>query len=70
MAATLNHPNIATVYDVLDEDGRAVVLKPGAPPEPLAVNVLEGPTLASIAVSAKSLFIRSGTHLYRLANAE
>ena len=54
----------------LDEDGRAVVLKPGAPPEPLAVNVLEGPTLASIAVSAKSLFIRSGTHLYRIARVE
>jgi len=51
----------------LDEDGRTVVLKPGPAAEPLAVNVLEGPALASIAVAEKSLFIRTGTHLYRIA---
>jgi outer membrane protein assembly factor BamB len=51
----------------LDEDGRTIVIKPGAPPEPLAVNVLDGPTLASIAVSARSLFIRTASHLYRIA---
>jgi outer membrane protein assembly factor BamB len=52
----------------LDEDGRTSVLKPGPAPDILAVNTLEGPTLASIAVAAKSLFIRSASHLYRIAN--
>jgi hypothetical protein len=35
--------------------------------EPLAVNALGGATLASMAVAPKSLFIRTATHLYRLA---
>jgi outer membrane protein assembly factor BamB len=52
----------------LDEDGRTVVLKPGPAAEPLAVNVLEGPALASMAVAAKSFFIRTGSNLYRIAN--
>ena len=52
----------------LDEDGRTTVLKPGASPERLAVNVLEGPALASIGVAARSLFIRTASHLYRIAN--
>jgi outer membrane protein assembly factor BamB len=52
----------------LDEDGRTTVLKPGPAAEPLATNVLEGPALASMAVSAQSFFIRSATHLYRIAS--
>jgi outer membrane protein assembly factor BamB len=52
-----------------DEDGRTIVLKPGPPPEPLAVNTLDGGTLASIGVAAKSLFIRTATHLYRIADS-
>lgn len=51
----------------LDEDGRTIVMTPGPSPTPLAVNPLEGGTLASMAVAAKSFFIRSGTHLYRIA---
>jgi len=53
----------------LDEDGRTVVLKPGPAAEPIAVNVLEGPALASIAVAEKSFFIRTGGNLYRIAAA-
>ena len=34
----------------------------------LATNQLDGPTLASMAVSSGSLFIRSQTHLYRISN--
>ena len=52
----------------LDEDGRTVVLKPGPAAEPLAVNVLEGSALASMAVAGKSFFIRTATHLYRIAS--
>src|SRR4051812_11613183 len=51
----------------LDEDGRTVVLTPGPAAEPLAVNLLDGPALASMAVSGKSFFIRTATHLYRIA---
>lgn len=50
----------------LDEDGRTIVIKPGSNGEPLAVNALEGGTLASMAVAAKSFFIRSGSSLYRI----
>jgi hypothetical protein len=51
----------------LDEDGRTTVVKAGASGERLAVNVLEGPALASIGVAAQSLFIRTAAHLYRVA---
>ena len=51
----------------LDEDGRTTVLKPGQAFEALAVNTLEGPALASMAVAARSFFIRTATHLYRIA---
>jgi hypothetical protein len=49
----------------LDEDGRTTVVKAGAG-EPLAVNVLDGPTLASMAVVSRSFLIRTGSHLYRI----
>jgi outer membrane protein assembly factor BamB len=50
----------------LDEDGRTTVIKPGGVFEALATNALDGPTLASMAVAARSLFIRTATHLYRI----
>ena len=51
----------------LDEDGRTTVIAPGTSPQPIAVNTLDGGTLASMAVSDTSFFIRSATHLYRIA---
>jgi outer membrane protein assembly factor BamB len=51
----------------LDEDGRTTVIKPGTTFEVMATNTLDGGTLASMAVSARSFFIRTATHLYRLA---
>jgi outer membrane protein assembly factor BamB len=51
----------------LDEDGRTTVIKPGTVFTPLAANTLDGATLASMAVAARSFFIRTGTHLYRIA---
>ena len=51
----------------LDEDGRTVVITPGPRPALVAENALNGPTLASMAVSSGSLFLRTGSHLYRIA---
>ena len=51
----------------LDEDGRTTVIKPGTTFEVLATNTLDGGTLASMAVAARSFFIRTATHLYRIA---
>jgi outer membrane protein assembly factor BamB len=50
----------------LNEEGTATVLAPGREFRVLARNTLDGSTLASIAVSNGSLFIRSDTHLYRI----
>ena len=50
----------------LSEEGTATVLVPGREFRVLARNTLDGSTLASIAVSNGSLFIRSDTHLYRI----
>ena len=52
----------------LSEEGVATVIAPGKEFKRLAVNQLDGAMLASIAVSGGSLFIRSHTHLYRIAN--
>jgi outer membrane protein assembly factor BamB len=52
----------------LSEEGVATVIEPGKQHKVLSVNVLDGPTLASMAVSAGSIFVRSQTHLYRLSN--
>ena len=52
----------------LSEEGESVVIAPGRQLKHLATNQLDGSTLASIAVSHKSLFIRSATHLYRISN--
>lgn len=50
----------------LNEDGVTTVVAAGQEFRPIASNSLEGATLASMAVARGSLFIRSGTHLYRI----
>jgi outer membrane protein assembly factor BamB len=50
----------------LSEEGMATVIAPGREFRRLAVNQLDGATLASMAVSGGSFFIRSQTHLYRI----
>jgi hypothetical protein len=45
-----------------------VVIEPGKQFKLLARNQIDGETLASMAVSGASIFIRSQTHLYRLSN--
>jgi outer membrane protein assembly factor BamB len=54
----------------LDEDGKTTVVKPGRTFQHLATNVLEGSTLASMAVASGSFFIRTATHLYRISAKE
>jgi outer membrane protein assembly factor BamB len=53
----------------LSEEGVATVIAPGRTFQKLAVNELDGAALASIAVSDGAIFIRSLTHLYRIAAA-
>jgi outer membrane protein assembly factor BamB len=52
----------------LSEEGESVVIAPGKQFKELARNQLDGPALASMAVSNGSIFVRSQTHLYRLSN--
>jgi len=52
----------------LSEEGQSVVTAPGKQFKALATNQLDGQTLASMAVSNGSIFVRSQTHLYRLSN--
>jgi outer membrane protein assembly factor BamB len=52
----------------LSEEGESVVIAPGKEFKVLAKNELDGETLASMAVSRGSIFVRSRTHLYRLSN--
>jgi outer membrane protein assembly factor BamB len=49
-----------------DEEGTTFVIAPGRTFRKLAANTLNGSTLASLAVSNGSLFIRTDTHLYRI----
>ncbi len=51
----------------LDESGKTTVVAPGPTFQQLATNVLDGPALASMAVASQSFFIRTATHLYRIA---
>ena len=51
---------------LLSEDGETTVIAPGPQFRKLASNKLDGSFLASIAVSAGALFLRSDTHLYRI----
>ena len=53
----------------LSEEGVATVIGPGTAFKKLAVNELNGATLASMAVANQSLYIRSLTHLYRIAGS-
>jgi len=48
------------------EEGVTTVVAPGNSYQELAVNELDGATLASPAVASGSFFIRTGTHLYRI----
>jgi outer membrane protein assembly factor BamB len=50
----------------LNEEGESVVIEPGKAFKKLASNQLDGQTLASMAVSGRSIYIRSASHLYRL----
>ena len=52
----------------LSEEGVATVIAPGTTFQKLAVNELDGATLASMAVAHGSIFIRSLTHLYRIGS--
>ncbi len=49
-----------------NEDGVTTVVAPGVRFRKLAVNQLEGRTLASFAVSGKAIYLRTDHHLYRL----
>jgi outer membrane protein assembly factor BamB len=51
----------------LSEEGTSTVLAPGKEFRKLAESALDGAILASMAVSEKSIFIRTMTHLYRVA---
>jgi outer membrane protein assembly factor BamB len=52
----------------LSEEGTSTVLAPGKEFRKLAASTLDGEILASMAVSERSIFIRTGSHLYRLAH--
>jgi outer membrane protein assembly factor BamB len=53
----------------LSEEGMATVIAPGREFRKLAMNVLDGATLASMAVSGGSIFIRTDSHLYRIGQS-
>ncbi len=52
------------------EDGVTTVIEPGREFRKLATNAVEGQTFASLAVSGKSLILRSSTHLYRISSGD
>ena len=54
---------------VLSEEGVTTVFAPGREFRRLAVNRLDGASLASMAVSDGSFFIRTDTHVYRITAA-
>ena len=49
------------------EDGETTVIAPGGQFRKLAFNRIDEPTLASLAISGGSIFIRGDSHLYRIA---
>jgi outer membrane protein assembly factor BamB len=51
----------------LNEEGNATAIAPGKAFVRLGTAAIDGATLASIAVADESFFIRSDTHLYRIA---
>src|SRR5262245_35413717 len=52
----------------LSEDGMSRVIAPGREFRVLATNKIEGDTLGSMAIANGSTFIRSDSHLYRIAS--
>ena len=54
----------------LAEEGVATVIAPGKVFRRLALNRLDGTTLASMAVAGGAIFIRSDSHLYRIAETK
>ena len=50
----------------LSEEGVTTVVAAGREFRKLATNTLDGSTLASMAVSGGSMFIRTSSHLYRI----
>ena len=50
----------------MSEEGVTTVIAPGKEFRSLATNTLDGWTLASMAISRGSIFIRSQSHLYRI----
>lgn len=53
-----------------NQQGKAAVLKAGREFEVLAANTLDAGCMASPAVSARSLFVRTRTHLYRIEDVD
>ncbi len=53
----------------LAEQGVTTVVAPGKTFRPFATNPLDGAALASMAVADRSFFIRTETHLYRIARS-
>ncbi|HWA99022.1 MAG TPA: PQQ-binding-like beta-propeller repeat protein [Pirellulales bacterium] len=51
-----------------DEDGKTFVLAPGVEYQELAINQLDGRTLATPAFVDGVIYLRSDTHLYRIEN--
>ena len=51
---------------VQSEEGKTTVLTPGTTYTEVAVNQLDGSTLASMAVADGSFFLRTDSHLYRI----
>ncbi|MGH7138833.1 MAG: PQQ-binding-like beta-propeller repeat protein, partial [Pirellulales bacterium] len=51
---------------ITNEQGLTTVIEPAKEYRQLAANEIDGQTLASLAVSGKAIFLRSGTHLYRI----
>ena len=50
----------------LSENGEATVIKAGRSYEKLAVNQLDGRTLASPAIDGRAIYLRTDSHLYRI----
>jgi outer membrane protein assembly factor BamB len=55
---------------LLNEDGGTTVIAAGPRFKRLAMNQLEGRTLASIAVSDGAIYLRTDKHLYRIESSE
>ncbi len=54
---------------ISSEEGVTTVVRPGGSFDRIAVNQLDAPILASLAVANRSFFVRTATHLYRIANS-